>query len=149
MGEREGDPCLVWSVTPWTAQRAKGVSALVVVAASIYAAFVWGGPILGFLAVLVLVGGTGSFFVKTEYRLTPEEVSVRSAFQRVTRPWKAFRRGYVGSQGVTLSPFPGRHLLEPYRSVVLRYGGNRDEVLSWVRRYGPELTGDREESDDG
>jgi hypothetical protein len=87
--------------------------------------------------VLVLVGGVGPFFVSTRYRLTPDRVEVRSPFQRTTRPWKDFRRVYVGEQGVSLSPFRGRHLLEPYRSVMLRYGEHRKEVLDWVRRFGP------------
>ena len=141
MEEHEGDGTLTWSVIPWAAQRAKGTSALAVVAAAIYGSFVWGGPVMGFLAVLVLVGGVGSFFVKTTYHLDSRTVSVRSPFQRVTRPWDAFRKAYVGDQGVSLSPFAGRHFLEPYRSVMLRYGDHRDEILDWVRRFGPPLQG--------
>ena len=141
MWDHENEELLVWSVTPWATQRVKGISALVVILISIYGSFLWGGPVLGFLAVLILVGGMGSFFVKTEYRLTPESVSVRSPFQRVSRPWSGFRRAYVGAQGVSLSPFKGRHILEPYRSVVLRFGSHQEEVLAWVERYGPEMTG--------
>jgi hypothetical protein len=118
-------------------ERAKGLSALTVVVAAVYGALHWGGLIIGLLAVFVLVGGVGPFFVRTRYRLTPEGVSVRSPFQRVRRPWRDFRRVYVGEQGVSLSPFHKRHLLEPYRSVMLRYGGHREEILEWVRRYGP------------
>jgi hypothetical protein len=80
----------------------------------------------------------GPFFVRTRYRLSPHQVEVSSAFQRVTRPWSGFRRVYVGPSGASLSPFSGRHLLEPYRSVMLRYGDRRDEVLAFVRKYGPE-----------
>lgn len=140
MGEHEGEDVLVWSTRPWSHQRRKGVSALAIMAGAMYGSFVWGGPILGLLALVVLAGGAGPFFVTTRYRLTPEEVSVDSPFLRTRRPWSRFRRAYVGEQGVSLSPFKGKHLLEPYRSVMLRYGERREEVLRWVRRYGPEPT---------
>jgi hypothetical protein len=91
----------------------------------------------GAFALVILAGGIGPFFVTTSYRLSPEGVEVRSPFQRVQRPWSAFRRAYVGERGVSLSPFAGRHLLEPYRSVMLRYGEHKSEVLEWVGRFGP------------
>jgi hypothetical protein len=119
------------------AERGKGLSALAVVVATVYGALHWGGLVIGLLAVFVLAGGVGPFFVRTRYRLTPDEVSVSSLFQRVRRPWSDFRRAYVGGQGVSLSPFRRRHLLEPYRSVMLRYGEHKEEILEWVRRYGP------------
>jgi hypothetical protein len=136
MSGTEGD-VLAWTVRPFRTEPAKGISALVLVAASIYFAARFGGVVLGGLAALILIGGTGPFFVSTRYRLTPEGVEVNSPFQKVKRPWAQFRRAYVGRSGVSLSPFRGRHLLEPYRSVMLRYGSRRESVLEWVARYGP------------
>jgi hypothetical protein len=144
-------PVLEWSVRPVSRQRVKGISAVAVIMASIYAAFLWGGPVLGFLSVLVLVGGTGSFFTTTRYRLTPETVSVRSPFKRVSRPWGEYHRAYLETQGVSLSPFRNRHVLEPYRSVMLQFGDRREAVLDMVRRFGPEIRspgGTQGESDD-
>jgi len=135
--EAPTDVELRWEVNPFREERARGLWTLVVVFTSVYFAGRFGGPVIGLLAVLVLVGGTGPFFVTTRYRLTPENVEVRSPFQRVTRPWRDFRRAYLGRSGVSLSPFAGRHFLEPYRSVMLRFG-DRDAVLGWVRRFGPE-----------
>ena len=138
MTERATDKVeLTWRVRPFHAERAKGISALAVVAGAIYASFVLGGLVIGLFAALILVGGVGPFFVSTSYRLTPDRVEVRSAFQRTARPWRDFRQAYVGERGVSLSPFRGRHPLEPYRSVMLRYGEHRDEILDWVRRFGP------------
>ena len=128
---------LLWEVSPFREDRAKGLWTAVVIMASVYFATRYGGLVLGLLAVLVLVGGTGPFFVTTRYRLTDKTVEVRSPFQRVTRPWGDFRRVHVGRYGVTLSPFAKRHFLEPYRSVMLRFG-DRDQVLGWVRRFGPQ-----------
>jgi len=137
MKEAPADVELSWEVNPFREERAKGLWTAMVVLASVYFATRYGGLVLGMLAVLVLVGGTGPFFVTTRYRLTPETVEVRSPFLRVTRPWRDFRRAYVGRSGVSLSPFAGRHVLEPYRSVMLRFG-DREAVLGWVRRFGPK-----------
>lgn len=133
---------LVWSVWPLAADRVRGGSALAVIAASIYAAFVLGGPAMGGFAILVLVGGLGPFFVRTRYRLSEAGVEVRSPFQRVRRPWDTFQRAFAGRKGMTLSPFAKRHPLEPYRNVQLRYGDHRDEVIAFVRRFGPEPAGE-------
>ncbi len=142
MAERHEPPVeLVWSVHPFRRERAKGLSALAVAAASVYGAFVLGGVGIGLVAALILAGGVGPFFVPTRYRLTPEAVEVRSLFLRVKRPWSDFRRAYAERHGVSLSPFRGRHLLEPYRSVMLRYGERKEEILDWVRRYGPDGEG--------
>jgi hypothetical protein len=130
---------LSWSVNPYREDPWKGISALVVIAASIWFTLRLGGPLLGLLAVLILVGGVGPFFVTTRYRLTEAGVEVRGPFQKVSRPWKDFRRAYRARNGVSLSPFAGRHLLEPYRSVMLRFGNHREEVLDWVTRLGPPL----------
>jgi hypothetical protein len=136
------EDALVWRVRPVDAETGKGWVAAAVVVLSVAGSAAWGGPLLGLAAALLLGGGIGPFFVTAEYRLSPREVSVRSPFQRVARPWSAFRRAYVGEHGVSLSPFSGRHLLEPYRSVMLRYGAHRDEILDWVRRYGPPAAHD-------
>ena len=128
---------LAWEVHPFADERAKGLSAMAVILGAISGSFAWGGPLLGIVATLILVGGTGSFFVRTRYRLTATEVVVQSPFQRVNKPWSAFRRAHPGDQGVSLSPFRKRHVLDPYRSVMLRYGDCREEVLAWVDRFGP------------
>jgi hypothetical protein len=128
---------LIWSVRPVEAAPGLGVAAGLVVVLTVALVWFLAGPFMGCVALLLLGGGVGSFFVRTRYRLTPEEVEVDSPFLRVRRPWSAFRRAYVGRDGVSLSPFPKRHLLEPYRSVMLHFGSRKDEVLTWVRRFGP------------
>jgi hypothetical protein len=92
---------------------------------------------MGLLAFFLLGGGVGPFFAVSRYRLTDEGVEVRSPFLRVNRPWGDFRRAHVGRAGVSLSPFAGHHVLEPYRSLMLRYGGRREEILARVREHLP------------
>ena len=141
MKETKADPVfnkpLIWEVNPFRDQPAKGIAVLVVAVSFIGVAAFFAGPVLGLISLFVLTGSIGSFFVTTKYTLTREAVEVRSAFQRVSRPWGDFRKLHKGASGVSLSPFSGRHLLEPYRSVMLRYGDKRDEVLGWVKVFGP------------
>jgi hypothetical protein len=134
----ERDEFLTWSVRPVSRAKLLGVLAALIVLVTIAAVWLLAGPFMGLIAVLLLAGGCGPFFVRTSYRLTPDEVRVESPFLRVRRPWSAFQRAYVGRDGVSLSPFAGRHVLEPYRSVMLRFGSERDLVLDWVRRFGPK-----------
>ncbi|HET9234263.1 MAG TPA: hypothetical protein VFP10_09010 [Candidatus Eisenbacteria bacterium] len=134
----ESGEFLAWSVRPVSRARALGVAAASVIVLTVFSVWFVAGPFMGLLSLLVLAGGCGPFFTRTRYRLTPDEVQVDSPFLRVKRPWSAFRRAYVGRDGVSLSPFAGRHVLEPYRSVMLRYGSERDEILNWVRRFGPK-----------
>jgi hypothetical protein len=133
------DEFLAWSVRPVSRARLLGLFAAVIVVSTVLAVWLLAGPFMGMIAVLLLAGGCGPFFVRTSYRLTPSEVCVNSPFLRVRRPWSAFQRAYIGRGGVSLSPFSGRHVLEPYRSVMLRFGSlEPDQVLDWVRRFGPK-----------
>ena len=135
----ERDEFLAWSVRPVSRAKLLGFFAALIVLVTIAAVWLLAGPFMGMIAVLLLAGGCGPFFVRTSYRLTSDEVRVDSPFLRVRRPWSAFQRAYVGRSGVSLSPFTGRHILEPYRSVMLRFGSlDRDQVLDWVRRFGPK-----------
>jgi hypothetical protein len=135
----EADPGLElsWAVLPAREAPLRGVLAAICVLVTGFLALAFGGTVMGILALLLVGGGIGPYYVRTRYRLTPEGVEVNSVFQRTHRPWSAFRRAYVGKDGVTLSPFQGRHILEPYRSVRLRFAGNGSEVLEWIRRHGP------------
>jgi hypothetical protein len=136
--QQQGWDSLAWEVNPFRDEPAKGTAVLLVAISFVVVATFFAGPVIGLISLFVFSGSIGSFFVTTRYRLTPEEVEVRSMFQRVTRPWGDFRKMHQGRAGVSLSPFSGRHLLEPYRSVMLRYGDRRDEILGWVGQFGPK-----------
>jgi len=133
----EGGDRLAWSVRPAATRPGRGALGVVTVLAVAGGTFFLAGPFLGGLAILLLGGSIAPYFVTARYELTPEDVAVDSPFQRVRRPWTDIRRVYVGKDGVSLSPFRRYHVLEPYRSIMLRYGEHREEILDWVRRFGP------------
>ena len=87
------------------------------------------------LAITLFLVTLAPFFFPTHYSLTPEGVSRRVLIFRTTRRWEEFRNFFWDREGVKLSTFSFRSRLEPFRGLFLRFGGNREEVLSYVSRY--------------
>ena len=55
----------------------------------------------------------------------------------MVKKWSDFKRFHVDRKGVTLSPFAKASRLEPFRSVRLLYGSNKDEVVAFIsKRFG-------------
>ena len=128
---------LAWEVCPWRSAKLKGLLAVALILLVSLTVLALAGPLMAALATVILAGSVGPFFVTTKYRLTPDKVEVRSPFQNISRPWGGFKRVHLGNRGISLNPYSKRHLLESYRSVVLRFAGNADPVSEWVRKYGP------------
>jgi len=124
---------LEWSVWP---AREKPWAAAVLLASLVVLGVViahgTGDRVLGVAAPLFVLGSVGSFIAKTEYRLTPDAIEVRTLGVVRTRPWAEMRRATLDRNGVFLSPFEKRSWLEAYRGVRLPFGGNRDRVVAFV-----------------
>ena len=94
-----------------------------------------------FGAILVFLSLEG-FFLPTRYEIGERSVTVRRTFSHSEREWSSIRRVYEDANGLTLSPFAGRHVLEPYRALRLLFdGGDRGEICRRVRE-GVGLAGD-------
>jgi len=89
--------------------------------------------LLGVAAPIFVLASLGSFLLPTEYRLSKDAVEVRSLGVARVRPWSEVRRVVDEGSAVLLSPFESRSWLDPYRSIRLLYGGNRDQVLEFVQ----------------
>lgn len=90
-------------------------------------------PVLGVAAPLFVLASLGSFLLPTEYRLSKDAVEIRSLGVARVRPWGEVRRVVDEGTGVQLSPFESKSWLDPYRSIRLLYGGNRDQVLAFIQ----------------
>ena len=141
---------LEWSV--WPARRrpwAAGVLLASLVVLGVLIAKETGDRVLGVAAPLMVLATVGSFIAKTEYRLTPETIEVRTLGVARARPWGEMRRATVDRHGVFLSPFEKRSWLEAYRGVRLPFGGNRDQVVAFVESKLPVSVEDGEEPGSG
>jgi hypothetical protein len=126
---------LEWSVFPF--KENVGRAALVIIAIAAVAAIVFVAfrdVFLALLSAAILVASLFSFFTRTTYRLDDEEVVIKSSVGRTAKKWSYFKRYYPDRKGITLSPFETKTRLEPFRSVRLLYGSERDEVVAFVAK---------------
>ena len=130
-----GPEALEWSVFPFVEDvRRSALVVLVIaaVAAVVYLAF--RDVFLTLLSAAILVASLFSFFTRTTYRLDDEEVVIKSSVGRNAKRWSYFKRYYPDGKGITLSPFERKTRLEPFRSVRLLYGSEKDEVVAFVAK---------------
>lgn len=95
------------------------------------------GPFFTLLAVVILGGSMGTYFLPTDYAFYAGGVETR--FLGVTRrfKWDQFRSFYPDRNGVLLSPFPAPSRLENFRGLFVRFSRNREQVLDVVRNRVP------------
>lgn len=88
----------------------------------------------GLLALVVLFASLTKFYYPTRFRLTDEDVTIKTTMQTITKPWTQFRSCYPDRNGILLSPFPEPSRLENFRGIYLIFSGNNDAVTSFVRK---------------
>jgi hypothetical protein len=126
---------LEWSVFPFkenTRRSAIVVAVVVAVGAIVYVAF--RDPFFVILSVAILVASLFSYFTRTTYRLDDSEVVIKSSVGKTAKRWSYFKRYYPDKKGITLSPFETKTRLEPFRSIRLLYGSEKDEVVAFVAK---------------
>jgi hypothetical protein len=135
MSQSEPGDRLEWSVFPFKERpgRAAIVTGVIgAVAVLVYLAFK--DVFLVILSVAILFASLHTFFNRTTYLLDGDGVTVRTMSVKNFKEWSYFKSFYPDGKGVTLSPFDKPSRLEPFRSVRLLYGGNRDEVVAFVSK---------------
>jgi hypothetical protein len=108
---------------------------LLIAALSILAGVWMRSPYWGIFAFLVLFLSLESYFFATTYRLGEDGVEVRKRFSKSLRGWDTFRTVYVDRRGVTLSPYGGRSIMEPFRALRLHFWDNRPAVVEYIREH--------------
>ncbi len=85
------------------------------------------------LGAAILLGSLASFYFPTRYRLTEDDITIKTFAQTHLKKWTQYRTYYPDKNGVLLSPFTRPTRLENYRGIYLRFWNNRDEVVDFVR----------------
>lgn len=85
------------------------------------------------LSAVLLVGSLRAFFIPTRYALDEKGISVESPVGKRTRSWSEFKSYYADNNGVLLSPFPDKSILESFRGVYLMCRNNRQEVIDFIK----------------
>ncbi len=127
---------LVWVVHALRRQHAKTAilaAVLTLTAAFIYlntASLVWTAA-----SLLILLFGVLDFVMPVTFSLTEWGVESKVVFYRRRKPWSMLRSYSLDRNGVLVSPFPDRSRLEAFRGLYIRFSGNRDEVVGFIRDH--------------
>jgi len=85
------------------------------------------------LAVVIMLGSLSPFYLPTRYELTEDKVKVNYVFHSMEKSWTSYRSYYPDKNGVLLSPFPRPSRLESFRGVYIRFEGNKEGVLGFIK----------------
>jgi len=85
------------------------------------------------LSVVIMLGSLSPFYLPTRYELTEDKVKVNYVFHSMEKSWTSYRSYYPDKNGVLLSPFPRPSRLESFRGVYIRFAGNKEEVLGFIK----------------
>jgi hypothetical protein len=131
-----------WRVHLFPQHPAKSAAVLVVLAvALVLIQLLLESPWLTILGGLILAGSLSDWLFPITYRLTTQSASYKNAVFRKRIAWDDVRRVSVADFGVKLSPFASRSRLEPFRALILRFGGGSDgagdrgSVMRIVKTY--------------
>jgi len=131
--QTQGRECLEWSVFPFLEKPRRSIIViLIIIAVAVLVYLAFRDLFLVILSVAILFASLHAYFTRTRYRLDPDGVAVRTLSVKTIKPWSHFKRYYPDDRGITLSPFAEPSRLEPFRSVRLLYGSNKDEVVAFV-----------------
>lgn len=94
----------------------------------------FGGIGYGLLAAGMLAVALGRYFLPTRFELSESGVTVRFCGQTRHMDWSDVGRVVVQEAGVFVSPFAAPSRLDSFRGVFVRFVGNGDEVVTFVRQ---------------
>jgi len=126
---------LQWTCQPARRQsgKAAGAAAAVVVCA-VGAGWFTGEAFYGFFFFLILAVSVAPFYLPVQFTLDQRGVEKRYLGVAQRRPWSYFHSYYPDRNGVLLSPFARKAFLETYRGIYVRFEGNRESVLDYIKR---------------
>jgi hypothetical protein len=135
MSQNSAGDRLEWSVRPFMDNIRRTLIVVVIIlvcGAMVYFAFK--DVFLMILSLLILFVSLHTYFTRTTYCLDDDQIVVRGSIGKSVKKWSDFKRYYVDRKGVTLSPFAKPSKLEPFRSVRLLFGSNKDEVVAFISK---------------
>lgn len=126
---------LEWSVLPFKENLKRSIAVVgIIIGSGLFVYLAFRDAFLGILSVVILFVSLHTYFTRTTYKLTLKGIEIRSSVGRTFKAWSEFKRFHADNKGITLSPFAKPSRLEPFRSVRLLYGGNKEDVVEFVSK---------------
>ena len=131
----ESGPVLEWVSHPARRNMKVTISVSLFLAVLIFLVYVLTYSIFfTVLAIIILYASLAAFYFPTRYRLDSEKIAVKTMTQTLHKNWSQYRSYYPDKNGVLLSPFVRPSRLENFRGLYIRFGDNREEVTSFIKK---------------
>jgi hypothetical protein len=122
-----------WIVHPAKRDLTKTILSAFFIALFLIIVGIFYGIFWSFFGLVVLLVSVHSYFFPTAYELNDNEVIIKNIFMTQKRKLSEFRRIYAGKNGVLLSPFRRKTVLNQFRGVFLLLPEERDKVLDLLK----------------
>jgi hypothetical protein len=125
---------ITWQVHRAKEHPKKTLYVSIFIAAFIIFLIIFYGPFWAILALLVLFLSLNAYFLPTTYTLTDNEIIVDKKLFNNKLEWSRFRKYYVTTTGIVLSPFTKRNFLDNFRGIhLLLPKENSEEIISFIK----------------
>ncbi|MEN9978895.1 MAG: hypothetical protein ABIK38_00925 [candidate division WOR-3 bacterium] len=96
------------------------------------------GPALMLVALIVLSIATHTYFLPITYKMNARGITIDKKIFCYSYEWSRFRRFFLTSGGVVLSPFSRKNFLDNFRGVHLLLPANPARVLKYLESRFPD-----------
>jgi hypothetical protein len=124
----------------WKVHRAKETpkkTLLVIIVLFIFLVYVaiFFGPPWVILAAVILFASLNAYFLPTTYTLNDTAIIIDKKLFKNKLEWSRFRKYYITTTGIVLSPFTKRSFLDNFRGVhLLMPKENTEEILNFIKK---------------
>jgi hypothetical protein len=134
-----------WTVHPARRDLTKTILSTIFIVTFLVFVGIFYGLFWSLFGLVVLLVSLHSYFFPTSYEAGKDEIVIKNIFMTQKRGLREFRQVYVGKNGVLLSPFRRKTLLNQFRGVFLLLPEEREEVLAFLRA---RVEGSEDDGDD-
>jgi hypothetical protein len=86
------------------------------------------------LTLIVLFASLNAYFLPTTYTITDTEIIIDKKMFKNKLTWSRFRKYYITTTGVVLSPFTKRNFLDNFRGVhLLLPKENSEAIINFIK----------------
>lgn len=85
-------------------------------------------------ALIVLFASLNAYFLPTKYTLTDTDIIIDKKLFKNKLEWSRFRKYYITTTGIVLSPFPKHNFLDNFRGIhLLLPKENSTEIIEFIK----------------
>jgi|UniRef100_A0A7C6A851 hypothetical protein len=94
--------------------------------------FIFYGLLWAVIAVLIFFISLNNYYLPITYTLTDKMVIIDKKIYKEKREWQTFRRYFLTSNGLVLSPFSKKTFFDNFRGLHLLLPKDKDEIIKFI-----------------